>query len=169
MVHDYSGYGFNMELGALPQHEMIELPSFNEPEEGAETDLILSVGKALVPPCPEVPKSLIGWLEAGYDDPTAQPKTIDSHEMPRPDSEETRIELFSDDSARRADFEYWIKEREMWASEALPAYKARKVYDRLYALYSELEREKDRLELMVGDGIFETTVEDGTVVRHPIV
>ncbi|MBE6754501.1 MAG: hypothetical protein E7559_09190 [Ruminococcaceae bacterium] len=78
------------------------------------------------------------------------------------------IEYLSDDPARVQLFELWKGQRDAWAAAACEAARARKLYERLYALYSELERDRDRLELMVGDGLLEATLSDGTKVCHPL-
>lgn len=84
-------------------------------------------------------------------------------------AEEREIELFDSDATRVAQFEKWAAVRAEWAETAKEAGKARKLYDALYSLYSVLERERDRLELMVGDGILETTLDDGTKISHPLI
>ncbi len=169
-VYNYKNYSFSLEYDSLPEHELVLTPAFSADKDASEADLVLSVSKAEVPPCPAIPKSLSGWLESGWDDPTKKAVAVDKRETPsdNPEAEPT-VELFTDDPVRRADYGVWLGLREEWQTAALPAFKARKLYDRLYALYSELEREKDRLELMLGDGIFETTLDDGTVVSHPLV
>ncbi len=170
LVQRWDDYSFNLPLYAVPEHELTDKPSFRESPDEPPTDLILSVGKAEIPPCPEMPRSLIGWIERGWDNPTQKLAPVDKHEYPSPDDPEaTKTELFADVSLRVSDLETWRAQREEWVKEAMPAYNVRRVYDRLYELHSELEREKDRLELMIGDGIFETVLEDGTKVCHPVV
>ncbi len=168
-VNDFEDYSFSLRLDKLPEHEFVLTPAFSENKDASEDDLILSVTKAEVAPCPALPKSLVGWLNSGWDDPSCKAVPMDKHETPTDDPENPEIELFTDDPVRRADYGVWLSLRDTWQKDALPAYNARKLYDRLYALYSELEREKDRLELMLGDGIFETTLEDGTKICHPLV
>jgi len=170
LVERWSDYSFSLPLYAVPEHELTDKPSFRESADEPVTDLILSVGKAEVPPCPELPRSLIGWMERGWDNPTKKAEPIDKHEYPCVDDPTTtKAELFSDSVLRISDLETWRVQREQWVSEALPAYNVRRIYDRLYELHSELDREKDRLELMIGDGIFETELEDGTKICHPLV
>ena len=169
IIYNHSNYGFDLRFDELPNHETIITPAFEEVKDPAETDLLLSVCKAEVVPCPALPKSLAGWLENGWDDPSCKAVPMDKHEIPTDDPEKPEIELFTDNPVRRADYGVWLSLREKWQEAALPAFRARKLYDKLYALYSELEREKDRLELMIGDGIFETVLEDGTKICHPLV
>jgi len=170
LVTDWRDYSFSLPLYAVPEHELTDKPSFRESPDEPMTDLILSVGKAEMPPCPELPRSLIGWMEKGWDNPVQKAVPVDKHEFPSADDPETtKTELFADSELRVSDLETWRAQREEWLAEALPAYNVRKIYDTLYELHSELEREKDRLELMIGDGIFETELEDGTKVCHPVV
>ena len=170
LVQRWEDYSFNLPMYAVPEHELIDKPSLSENPDEPMTDLILSVGKAEVPPCPELPRSLIGWMERGWDDPTKKAVPIDKHDYPSAeDPSVTVTELFADSTLRVSDLETWRGQRAQWLEEALPAYNVRRIYDRLYELHSELEREKDRLELMIGDGIFETELEDGTKICHPLV
>lgn len=165
----YSDYGFCLPLYDLPEHETISTPSLCEVDGQPVTDVVLTVGKAEYSPCPVLPETLVNWLQPGWDDPTREPKLIDRVVVEGSDPQAPEYELFTDDPARRAAFTDWLGERDGWAEEALPAYRARKIYDKLYSLYSELAREKDRLELIIGDGLFETALEDGTKMCHPIV
>ena len=79
------------------------------------------------------------------------------------------IESFDSNASRVKKYEQWRELREQWADSACEAAKSRKLYDKLYALYSELERQRDLTELMVGDGLLEATLPDGTKVCHPLV
>ena len=167
--NDFENYSFSMTLGELPVHPCINTPCYDVSEDGAISDIILTVEKAECPECPAPPASLSGWLEKGWNDPTARLAVVKKKETTDESGAVIKTELFADDSARYADFVDWNAQRDDWAEEATPAYRARKLYDELYALYSSLAREKDRIELIMGDGLFETTLSDGAKVRHPIV
>lgn len=166
---DYTDYSFSMQLGKLSQYPCISMPCYEPDEDGYVSDTILTVGKAEYPECPIPPSTLSGWLEKGWNDPSVQLSVIKKKETAAEDGTIIKTEIFTDDKTRYADFVDWNAQRDIWAQDALPAYMSRKVYDALYALYSELGREKDRIELMVGDGLFETELEDGTKICHPIV
>lgn len=167
----YSGYSFSLELFDLPQHPCISLNSEYASDAALLSDVILTVDKAEIPPCPELPAILSGWVAEGWNKASKELKVIEKREFCEdPDDESTfRVELFSDSTERRDVFTDWCALRDEWAEEALPSEKARELYDTLYDLYSRLEREKDRLELVIGDGILRGKLEDGTRICHPIV
>lgn len=165
----YDEYGFSMTLADIPNHPSITLPCYESAEDGAVSDIILTVEKVDSPDCPKPPVSLAGWLEKGWDDPTKALSVIKKKEETAEDGTVIKTEIFTDDKTRYAEFVDWNAQRDIWVEDALPAYRARRIYEQLYALYSELGREKDRIELMMGDGLFETALEDGTKICHPVV
>lgn len=168
-VLEYKQYSFNLPLrkSSIPEHEAVTVPFLTETQEDGE--VILTVRKTDYPACPAPPDSLSEWIEKGWDDPTREVKFTEEKVVGDPESPEKLFERFSDSPERSDDREAWLAQRKLWVQEALPAYNARKLYETLYALYSELGREKDRLELIFGDGLFETTLPDGATVCHPLV
>lgn len=165
----YSDYSFNLELFDLPQHEKVSLECRTSDDISLMGNVIVRVGKAEVPACPDLPPVLSGWVESGWDNPMKSCKVIDKREFLNPDTELFRTELFSDDANRRDQFTDWLALRDEWAQEAQPAARARELYDTLYALYSRLEREKDRLELVIGDALLSAIAEDGAKINHPLI
>ena len=46
-----------------------------------------------------------------------------------------------------------MAKRATWVQDETPSYQAMIIFERLYALQAQIERESERLELMVGDGL----------------
>ena len=166
--YDFTDYSFSLDLSDLPEHEKLTITQPGE-EAFADGTVILSVGKPEIDPCPPLPAALIGWLKDGWDDPLKSAEPVNKREFCAGEDEPIRTELFSDVPTRRDVFTDWLTRREIWAYDATPATKVRRLYDKLYSLFSLLDKESDRLELIIGDGMLETTLADGAKVRHPLI
>ncbi len=166
---DYNEYSFNLELFNLPKHALIR--KFEAGEEAlGDSTAVLSVGKPIIDPCPSLPAALFGWVEDGWDDPLKTVTVKEKREFcDDADSDEIRVELFADDSIRRDVLTLWLEKRDAWRYDAEPATRARAVYDKLYDLWSQMSREKDRMELVIGDGMLTCQLEDGSKIKHPLV
>ncbi len=80
----------------------------------------------------------------------------------------TVIERFEDDSARTGALSSWRAAREAWITNERPAREAMKLFERLYELHGRLEREGERYEVVLGDGILNWRREDGGI-SHPVL
>ncbi len=166
---NYTDYPFSLELFALPVHNTIKVVQTSD-EAFSETTAILSVEKAEVPPCPMLPAALYGWVEDGWDDPFKRITVKEKREFcDDAESDEIRTELFADDLERRDILTGWMELHDAWRYDAEPAARSRAVYDKLYDLWSQMSREKDRMELVIGDGMLTCSFEDGTKIHHPLI
>ena len=66
--------------------------------------------------------------------------------------EQTIVVRFEEDSKRLAAFHSWKSVRDDWSRNERPARKAMKIFETLYGLYGRVEREAERVELVIGDG-----------------
>src|SRR6266436_4218221 len=116
---------------------------------------------------PEPPEEIAAWLEDGWDDPS-------SAFAVRPALEESEISAaptivsFTADAARTASLERWKLLRDEWVKTEKPARAAMKVFESLYALYGRIDREAERVELVLGDGTLSWRRADGGIY-HPIL
>jgi hypothetical protein len=74
----------------------------------------------------------------------------------------------SKDPERVALFDRWKKDRDEWAKNERPARTAMKLFETFYELYGRLERESERVELVLGDGILSWRRVDGGIY-HPVL
>ncbi len=166
---DYNDYPFSLEMFNLPEHKSIRVLQAGEEALGDST-AILTVEKAEVAPCPMMPAELAGWVEEGWEDPMKRVSVKEKREFcDDAESDEIRTELFADSIERRDAVTRWLEERDAWRYDAEPAAKARAVYDRLYDLWSQMSREKDRMELVIGDGMLTCDLGEGAAIRHPLI
>src|SRR5882762_2081973 len=113
---------------------------------------VLKVQRPELTSPPEPPYAIAAWLEAGWDDPSKEPSV--SASMNKSDKEcETRVANFEDDPARLASLLSWKVAREEWTKNEKPARAAMKIFETLYSLYGRIDREAERVELVLGDGI----------------
>ena len=118
-----------------------------------------------VPPAP--PSEIAEWLEAGWDDPSNNADIAEIRYESREHNEGSGEE-FPDDPVRRQIFERWKMQRDEWAKTEKPARASMKLFEALYALYGRIEREAERVELVLGDGILSWPRPEGDIY-HPVL
>jgi len=132
-----------------------------------DSSYVLKVRRPRLTRPPEPPEEISAWLENGWDDPSnavAVEETLEESE----NSREQRIEKFADDLARTAALERWKLLRDEWVKTEKPARAAMKIFEAFYTLYGRIDREAERVELILGDGILSwRRAEGGTF--HPIL
>src|SRR6201981_3055171 len=135
--------------------------------EDTAPNYILKVRRPRLTRPPEPPEEISAWLEDGWDDPSnavAVDETLEESE----NSREQRIEKFADDPARTAVLERWKLLRDEWVKTESPARAAMKIFEAFYTLYGRIDREAERVELILGDGILSWRRTEGDIY-HPIL
>jgi very-short-patch-repair endonuclease len=165
-------------LRDLPEHPSLQRgaakgsisKSKNGNSEGVETGGASYVLKAQRPRLtrpPEPPEEIVGWLEDGWDDPSNGFSVKQTLDAPQ-NGAEPRTMKFADDPARAASLERWRALRTDWVKSEKPARAAMRIFESLYALYGRIDREAERVELVLGDGILSWPRADGGIY-HPIL
>jgi very-short-patch-repair endonuclease len=160
----------------LPDHSSVErgaakVSSLKAQDKNGQTmenaGYVLKVRRPRLTRPPEPPEEISAWLENGWDDPlnaVAVDGTLEESENRR----EQRIAKFADDPARSAALEHWKLLRDEWVKTEKPARAAMKLFEVFYTLYGRIDREAERVELILGDGILSwRRAEGGTF--HPIL
>src|SRR5882724_9881227 len=132
-----------------------------------ENDFILKVGRPRLTRSPEPPPEIKSWLESGWDDPSKELATRKIKNETGAKGE-TVVIRFEDDAKRTTSFERWKTQREEWAKNEKPARAASRVFETLYELHGRAEREGERVDLVLGDGILSWRREEGGVY-HPVL
>src|SRR5439155_12570749 len=107
------------------------------------------------------------WLAAGWDDPSKE-ASVSASRNESDQEGETRIANFADEPSRPAALQRWKMAREEWAKNEKPARAAMKIFETLYSLYGRIDREAERVELVLGDGILSWCRPEGNIF-HPIL
>jgi very-short-patch-repair endonuclease/cellulose biosynthesis protein BcsQ len=148
-----------LRLADLPEHERLQVARPVEGDDGARLKLV----RPEIHPCPPPPETLNGWLKEGWDDPDREvtPIEVRTEFDDRGEPYESR---FAGQFERLRAYDEWIRRRRLWASAEGPARKLLRLYERFFALHSQIEREGEAYDLLLGDGIF-----DWREIRHPIL
>jgi very-short-patch-repair endonuclease len=128
---------------------------------------VLKVQRPELTSPPEPPYAIAPWLEAGWDDPSKEPSVSASRNESDQEGE-ARVANFEDEPARLAALRRWKVAREEWAKNEKPARAAMKIFETLYALHGRIDREAERVELVLGDGILSWSRAEGGIY-HPIL
>jgi hypothetical protein len=163
-------------------HRLADLPSHHTVRRGSllagvlgpdlsgresSDEYILRVRRPHITLPPSPPEQLRDWLMAGWVDFPGTVETVQLRSI-RNDDGEVVDERFEDDSRRSDSLVRWQADREAWLEQERPARAAAQLFAQLYELHGRLEKEPERLELLVGDGllIWQTPV---GVIRHPVL
>jgi very-short-patch-repair endonuclease len=128
---------------------------------------VLKVQRPTLTTAPDPPAAIATWLESGWDDPSNEPSVSVSRNEPD-EHGETRTADFADEPSRLAALQRWKVAREEWAKYEKPARAAMKIFETLYSLYGRIDREAERVELVLGDGILSWCRPEGSIY-HPIL
>jgi very-short-patch-repair endonuclease len=169
---------WNLRLRDLPEHSSIQrgagkassVKTKNEgspSSEGGGASYVLKVQRPRLSRPPEPPEEIAAWLEEGWDDPS-NAVVIEETLEESDNRAEPRIAKFADDRARMARLESWKLLREEWLKTEKPARAAMKIFETFYALYGRIDREAERVELILGDGILSWRRTEGGIY-HPIL
>ena len=77
-------------------------------------------------------------------------------------------EGFADDPARPAALTDWSRLWKQWAAEERPAQRALRAFEWLYELHNDIERQGERIEVVLADGRLKWRTPEG-VIDHPIL
>jgi len=162
-----------MWLDELPDHPSIELQTRfatttdNDDEGELASGCLLRVRRPKLTPSPQPPEEVREWLRAGWDDPANDVQWFEYQN--RIDEEGETITIgFDDEPQRPVGLACWRQKRDAWREAEIPARRAMHVFERLYVLHGRLERESERFDLAVGDGLLSWQQQDGNIY-HPLL
>jgi len=133
---------------------------------------ILEIERPELRPCPPPNKIIKEWIQKEWQ--KLDVESIDYKEKIIRESidengETIEIEeYFIDDEYRVDNFKNWIRKREEWRIEELPKREGLNLYNNLFKLYSDIKKESESVELMLGDGHIKWATE-GVFVNHPVL
>jgi hypothetical protein len=142
----------------LPAHSSLDIKT---PATGNEFALALT--RPDIHPCPAPPASITDWLVTGWEDPEKTAEHLDQ-KTEIDDSGSPAETHFDQQAERQESWREWTVQRNRWADIELPARAALRIWERLFALHSQLLREGEALQLVLGDGVF-----DWNGAHHPIL
>ena len=154
----------------LPNHPSIHLA---RPVIGEDScDYLLRATRPALTRCPSPPEALKAWLNSDLDNPDVPAQVLPS--INRTDPEQGTVTIpFESDLARVEAWNAWRVKRNQWADAERPSRQAMGVFEVLYALHAEMEREGEQMELLAADGhlAWQTTssISGPVSINHPIL
>lgn len=106
----------------------------------------------------EPPQDLAPWLQSGW-------QNVDGTAMLDPQ----KSAQFAGNPDLQCRFSTSKACRDTWAEQERPHRRAMDIFERLSTLRAQLERESERLELMIGDGLLSWYPPNSTGVHHPVL
>jgi hypothetical protein len=167
---DIDRYDWILRLDALPRHATVQrgfaAPGSGDGEPASRSGFLVSVDRPAETECPPPSVLFQNWLEPGWEQPGQgmTPAVVPT----RPLRTSQREEAFEDKEERVLAYEDWLEQRRRWEASESQAIAAARLFSALFTLWGKFERESEKLQLFVGDGMLVAT-HDGELVRHPVL
>lgn len=157
-------------LKDLPAHGSVEL--FRDLARGAEeteeTEMVLRLTRPSTTECPAPPAGLAEWLNPAWRDFPGAAQAEETRNVPGRNGKAT-IERFDGKAERVSQLRAWEVEREEWVRGERPAREALALFQTVYEWFGVQQREGERMELLVGDGLLQCVSENGERFCHPVL
>ncbi len=146
----------------LPTHPCLVRGPVSDNERS--DDFLLKVVRPQLTDAPLPPREIQAWLQDGW-------QNFERRATVKPSLTETngRTSKFADDPRRLTLFKEWQTSRELWIETERPTRQVMALYEKLYGLYAELEREGERFELMLGDGRLRWQTQNNIRIDYPLL
>jgi very-short-patch-repair endonuclease len=153
--------------GTSPAAELSAVAAGEDGQSAApvDSDFILKVARPKLSNPPPPPATVESWLAGDWENPFQEVSVLESRSEGAPGTASVR---FAADPKRVAAFEKWKGHRDQWAKDERPARTAMQIFEDFYELYGRVEREAERVEIVLGDGILNWRRPEGTV-HHPVL
>ena len=173
VLRDMSSYPAVLKIDEWPVHPCIEIRRFdptadegpNESPDDAEMVPVIRIRRAQLSQCPKPPLVLDSWLKPNWHLIDAQPEVLSVQNLPDKKTGSISVQ-FAENEERVAAFAEWKTRRACWVEGERPAVAARKIFERIHALWMTVQREGNRVELVVADGML---CVPNLVIKHPIL
>jgi very-short-patch-repair endonuclease/Cdc6-like AAA superfamily ATPase len=136
-------------------------------DEAEDNDIVLRLTRPATTQCPSPPAELSEWLNQGWQELSGKAEVRRSRNVVEKDGK-TLIERFEADYRRPLLLRTWQQQREQWIINERPARESLALFQTVYEWYGVQEREGERIELLVGDGLLHCPDASGEF-RHPIL
>ncbi len=139
-----------------------EAEDIGEPARG---EFIVKVGRPSVSECPEPSVVIKNWLVTGFDQIDADPREIVKQTR---EVEGGGVQRFDESEERALAFEEWLGRKRTWEDGEREVVETLGVFADLFDLRASFERESEKYQLFLGDGILVLDHPTGPV-RHPVL
>lgn len=159
---------WTLPLSSLPRCGFVkrgfELGDHGEPVGDAPGEFVLKVGRPREPECPEPSVVLKNWLKAGWNRVDSEPDTFVKKTLKK-----SGRRLAFEDAEERVDaLEEWLETKRAWETEARNDAQGIAVFQDLFDLRARFQRESEKYQLFLADGILTLDHDEGEV-SHPLL
>jgi very-short-patch-repair endonuclease/cellulose biosynthesis protein BcsQ len=109
-------------------------------------------------PCPVLDAMLNKWVKGDWNNPLVKIDVFASRPV---------VVNFTDSKERVTAYEKWMTERKEWVERQRKISAVRDLFMRLFNVYTNLNRESETQELMIGSGVLRTA--DNSQINHPVL
>jgi very-short-patch-repair endonuclease len=168
---DLSAYSQILWTDKWPPHPtiIIQRGEREDTDDDADVDVemepIIRIQRAPLTSCPNPPNVLNDWLKPAWQSVDDEVEVLESRNFVSEASQTVTVQ-FADDPARLEALNVWKITRAKWAEAERPAIAARQLFERIHALWTTMQREGDRVELVLAEGILH---EETQLIRHPVL
>lgn len=157
--------------------KLSEIPNIEEiwsvyQQQDFDSQKLFEIQRPTLVPCPSPDDSIIKWLDDDWrkvsSNSVSYKEKVTKKLFDKNGSITEVEEYFVDDVNRISLYEKWILKREMWREKELPRQKGLDLYNNLFKLYSDIKKESESVELILGDGIIKWYIEFRNI-NHPIL
>ena len=180
-VRRLSEQQYVIRIADMPRHPSAQLFRPVKIENSLEVpEILIRVSRPKLTRCPSPPESCSDWLLPNWDDPHLTPEVAVNKNRTEIEADEdgndievTKTILFTDDQLRVDKYKSWLDDRKKWTEPEIVARGAMRYFESFYTLYSKIEKEGEKLELLVADGMLSWNAESGidgaVAIQHPII
>lgn len=168
-VRDIAQQPRSLWLRDLPAHPSVQLfqNTAKSEDETEDSDIVLRLARPVITHCPPPPAALAEWLKPGWQELSGKVEVQPTRNVVGRDGR-TVIERFNSDSRRPSLLHSWQQQREQWITNEHPARESLALFQTVYEWYGVQEREGERMESVVADGLFQCPDAAGEF-RHPVL
>jgi very-short-patch-repair endonuclease len=132
----------------------------SQAEDDPRGGIILRVGRPRESECPEPSVVIKNWLKPGWDRVDADPEAIVKKTL--------KGQPFADSGQRVDAFEEWMNRKRQWEAGERSVVEALSVFSDLFELRSRFDRESEKYQLYLADGMLVIDQDNGRI-EHPIL
>ncbi len=168
-VRDIAQQPHSLWLKDLPPHASVELfRDASKPNDEVEDNgIVLRLTRPVITKCPPLPAALSEWLKPGWQELSGKAEFQPTRNVIGRNGK-TLIERFDADSRRPSLLRVWQQQREQWVTNERPARQSMALFQTVYEWYGVQEREGERIELLIGDGLLRCPDVSGEFY-HPVL
>lgn len=168
-VRDIAQQPGSLWLKDLPSHPSVELfrDAGKSDDKIEDSDIVLRLTRPAITHCPPPPAALAEWLKPDFLELSGNVEVQPTRNV-KGKNGETLIEQFDADSRRPSLLRAWQEKREQWVMNERPARQSVALFQIVYEWYGIQEREGERIELLVGDGLLHCP-DAGGAFWHPVL